>query len=197
MATGYTAAIEKGITFEQFTMDCARAFGALVSMRDAPSDAEIPQELKPSDYDKHELAKSETELAVVKTMRNAQATVKARQDYKASISYLEEAISKAGIRRTKYYAMLAKVEAWIPPSSDHQELKKFMVKQIGISIESDCDTKYYTDQKPTLLSGQQWKEKRIAGLLKDIAYHSEEHTKELDRIASNNTWLKQLRESLK
>jgi hypothetical protein len=47
MPTGYTAPIADGMTFEQFALGCARAFGALVTMRDEPSDAPIPERLEP------------------------------------------------------------------------------------------------------------------------------------------------------
>lgn len=57
MPTGYTWDIKDEITFEQFIMNCARAFGALVEMRDEPRDKKIPDELKPSDYHNKELSK--------------------------------------------------------------------------------------------------------------------------------------------
>ena len=50
MPTGYTAKIADGQTFEEFILSCARAFGALVEMRDEPADAPIPEEFKPSAY---------------------------------------------------------------------------------------------------------------------------------------------------
>lgn len=37
MPTGYTDAIKDGISFNQFILSCARAFGALITMRDEPS----------------------------------------------------------------------------------------------------------------------------------------------------------------
>lgn len=52
MPTGYTVGIADGkiTTFEQYAMTCARAFGALVMMRDDPFDAPIPEEIKVADY---------------------------------------------------------------------------------------------------------------------------------------------------
>ena len=44
MPTGYTAGILEGETFEQYALQCAKAFGALVMMRDEPSDAPIPDQ---------------------------------------------------------------------------------------------------------------------------------------------------------
>ena len=38
--TGYTSKIAQDITFKDFVMSCARAFGALVTLRDKPSRGE-------------------------------------------------------------------------------------------------------------------------------------------------------------
>jgi len=40
MPTGYTNCIKDGVTFEQFVWKCARAMGALVMMRDEPSNVD-------------------------------------------------------------------------------------------------------------------------------------------------------------
>lgn len=50
MPTAYTADIAKGITFKQYAMNCARAFGALIDLRDKPANCEIPDVVYPSDY---------------------------------------------------------------------------------------------------------------------------------------------------
>ncbi len=63
MPTGYTADIAKGITFQQYAWSCARAFGALVMMRDEPSDAPIPEAFTPSDYHVKALAEARAKLA--------------------------------------------------------------------------------------------------------------------------------------
>ena len=57
MPTGYTAMLteEKEITFEDFALKCARAFGALIEMRDESLDAKIPEEFKVTEYHTVEL----------------------------------------------------------------------------------------------------------------------------------------------
>jgi hypothetical protein len=51
MPTGYTAKlVESGQTFEEFVLTCARAFGALIELRDEPLDAPIPETLEPHSY---------------------------------------------------------------------------------------------------------------------------------------------------
>ena len=49
MPTGYTAPVQDGkiVTLKDFAWCCARGMGALVTMREAPSDAEIPRAVLP------------------------------------------------------------------------------------------------------------------------------------------------------
>lgn len=55
MPTGYTAGVKDGTVtdFKAFVMQCARAFGALIDMRDDPSDVPIPKSFAPSSYGKN------------------------------------------------------------------------------------------------------------------------------------------------
>jgi hypothetical protein len=64
MPTGFTADICKGaeVSFEDFAMTCARAFGALYSMRDEPMDAPIPETFVASGYHADELEKAKARL---------------------------------------------------------------------------------------------------------------------------------------
>ena len=60
MPNMYTADIEeKNITFEQYALRCSRAFDALISLHDEFLGAEIPDEIKPSDYHLKEVQRIE------------------------------------------------------------------------------------------------------------------------------------------
>ena len=67
MATGYTHSIKNDITFEQFALLCARAFGACIEMRDDPTDKPIPKKFKVDSYHAKELKEAKTKL---KTLTN-------------------------------------------------------------------------------------------------------------------------------
>lgn len=196
MPTGYTAAIAEGITFRDFILSCARAFGACVSMRDDPSDASIPERFEPSDYHTKKIAETERELAELKTMSDTEAEKRAKKLYQELVDSAEKGIRNANALKAKYEAMLSEVRAWVPPSQDHTGLKDFMVQQITESLKFDCSTKYYTDNPPVLQSGSAWRAERLKTLLQDLDYHQREHAEEVSRIESRNTWIRQLRESL-
>jgi hypothetical protein len=67
--TGYVHhMVEKNQTFPQFAMSCARAFGALVEMRDEGMDAKIPDEIKPEPYHKKAAAEARKELVAFEAM---------------------------------------------------------------------------------------------------------------------------------
>jgi hypothetical protein len=67
MPTGYTAAVADGtITeFPDFAMQCARAFGTLVLMRDEPQDAAIPEKFEPAGRDKGAMLFHESKFALI------------------------------------------------------------------------------------------------------------------------------------
>jgi hypothetical protein len=190
MPTGYTTDIKNGITFPQFAMNCARAFGALVTMREEPN-AEIPEEFTPSSYHLNKLLEYEDEL---KNLHKVDAERLAREEYikeKEDNQFYEE--SKHDLKR-KYEDMMRQVIIWVPPTSDHVELKKFMIEQINSSMSFDCGD--YPRKEVRLLTEKEWLKKKKAQLLHDIAYHAKEYGEECERTEKRNKWIRQLRESL-
>jgi hypothetical protein len=195
MPTGYTAAIADGITFEQYALGCARAFGALITMRDEPADAPIPDHFEPSDYNQKAIDRSQAELDRVLGLSQEQAADERDEAYQAELESYKRRLAKAADLRTKYEAMLASVRTWEAPTPDHVEYKSFMEKQIVDSIDWDCDTSH--DKAPGCKSVDGWLATRIAELRRDLAYHTKAHAEEVERTDARNQWIKALRESLR
>lgn len=196
MPTGYTAAIQEGVTFQQFAMNCARAFGALVMMRDDPSDAEIPAAFEPSDHNLKALEKAREEMMTLGAMGTAECEVAAMRQFDEESAYRSKQIAESNELQAKYDAMLQEVKAWIPPSPDHVKMKEFMIEQIESSIKFDCNADYYEARVPQLHTAISWKAQRVLQVAKDITYHSEAHEEEVERTAGRNKWIAELRESL-
>ncbi len=194
MPTGYTADIKKGISFERFILDCARNFGATVTMRDDPKDMEIPI-FKPTDYHTKELTKLNKRLSQLKKMSQSQAKKESLVEYNKKIKYNREGIAEAIDLKNKYELMLINVKEWEPPTDKHKGLKDFMVKQITESIDFDCGYSYY-EKKVELLTGENWIHKELKKVLKDIDYHTKQNEEEIERVDGRNLWIKQLKESL-
>lgn len=193
MPTGYTAAIADGITFEQYALNCARAFGALVMMRDEPSDAPIPDAFAPSDYNARELVQDRAKLSSMKALSgDALAQVHA-EAVKADAEYNANRLREANELRAKYEAMLAQAKAYKPPTPDHVQYAAFLVSQIEQSIEFDC-TPY--EREPITSDPHLWRAQEIEKIEKSIAYHERAHREELERTARRNQWIRDLRASL-
>lgn len=196
MPTGYTNKIGEGQSFEDFILGCARAFGALVTMRDDSQDTPIPEKFEASEYHLREAAAAAIELEKLKEMPFEEAEKRAKEKYESELMSIENSINSARELEATYKQMLSQVMAWKAPTADHMELKKFMVQQIEESIKFDCDTGYYLGKDIKLLTGEQWRTGEIKQAFEGIDYHKKEQAKEVERIARRNDWITRLRESL-
>lgn len=197
MPTGYTDAIKDGISFRMFAMNCARAFGACVMLRDESGGGEkIPEAFKPSDYSARRLRETREHIAEIEAMNDAACDKAAAKEWKDESDRREQRIREKTALRLKYEAMLAEAHAWTPPTPDHVELRNFMISQIAQSIDFDCGISQY-DKPPPKLSGAEWRAERLAQLYKDIAYYERENAAEIERTNQRNEWISALRESLK
>lgn len=194
MPTGYTAKIADGITFRQYALNCAKAFGALISMRDDPMDAEIPEKFEPSDYYFKKLEETELELEKVQKFTDSEAENEARFEYDKELESHKKYLDDKFKLKEKYLDMLKQVNAYQPPTPDHVEYKNFMKSQIEQSIDFDCSTTHC--KPPTLKSGRVWLSEKIARLVKDVNYYREEKQKEIERVTGRNEWVDALRNSL-
>jgi len=196
MPTGYTAAIKEGITFEKFIWSCARAFGALVMMRDEPNEAPIPEKFEPSNFYAEKLESTKARYEQLKKMDIVEAARESEKEYKETVAQKQKYAEESLELKTKYLVMLNHVKAWQPPSPDHFGLKNFMIEQIESSIKFDCGGIDRIFQTIPHLTAEEWLAKEIYKALHDMEYFLKEKSEEEERIASRNLWLKQLRQSL-
>jgi hypothetical protein len=195
--TGYTAAIAEDITFKQFAMNCARAFGACIELRDESGGGEvIPEKFESSSYHLDAKAKDEAALAALRAMTVEEQVAAAQKAYTdAEASRLKYLAEKAALK-AKYLKMLDAVVAWCPPTPEHQGLKGFMIKQIQDSVQFDCGGGFY--ETPTVrVSPAEWIDEQGHLLTRSIARHEFDHQKEVARTNERNAWVAALRKSLK
>lgn len=196
MPTGYTAPIKDGITFTEFAMNCARAMGACVMLRDEPGGGEkIPDKFEPSSFYLNRMVEAEQQLERLKaiSLEDAEAEAKkAHEDSEARrIKNLEDCIQL----REKYRSMLEAVNDWEPPTKEHQGLKNFMQQQIVDSISFDCNEEFYSEPH-IQLSGKQWLDNQLDAARQEIARSSKKHAEEVHRTNQRNEWISSLRKSL-
>lgn len=200
MPTGYTAPVQNGdvTEFKEYAMGCARAFGALITMRDDPIDAEIPEEFIPAPYYQESLNKNIARLEEILGWTYEEYT---HQWHLAAVAY-EESKQEINTKRLqeheRYELMLHQVNGWTPPSDDHIKFKKFMQDQLTESIKFDCtpysgDTFTFDEQFPT---ASKWWQDKYHSVAKSVKYSTESLQKEIDRCADRSKWVNGLRDSL-
>ena len=192
MPTGYTANLE-GVTFPQFALRCARAFGALIDLRDDPLDIPLPDCIKPSDYSRKRLTLAFEALLEVESWNAPRVELEARAAYTQVLQRRETRLQESDATRKRYEAMIERVKGWTPPTTDHTGLKDFMLKQLEESIDFDCS---YVSPTPEVHSGQEYKHQRLCKILEDIEYHAKSCREELVRSRERTEWLHELRRSL-
>lgn len=194
MPTGYTASVMDGsITeFDKFALQCARAMGACVTMRDEPWDAPIPEKFEPSDYAAKRLQETKTKLAELLAMSSDEIQAACDQDYAKRVADQQKYRDQEKIENDRLTAMEVAVRKWKPPSSDHVGLKDFMLQQIKISRN---DAGWSSSPIEHLTPGV-WYKTQVERAFKDVSHYAEEHEKEVKRAADRTLWIKQLRNSL-
>ena len=196
MPTGYTATlVEKGQTFQEFIMGCARAFDVLVEMRDSPIDAKIPDKFEPSNYYAEKLVETKEKLKLLKAMTGDEKEIfgdsKKETEIKRYEKYLEEYMQQ----NSRLLDMAAQVRKWNPPTKDHIELKKFMLQQIDISmhkLEYTKNSLKIAIETPII----EYYNSALSETIQNIQYYTEENQKEIDRVNKRTEWIQKLRESI-
>lgn len=196
MPTGYTDTVKDGISFEQFALGCAKAFGACISMRDLPSHAPIPEEFEASTYHAKKLAEARETLLAYEGMSIQEASQASRIEYREAEKNRKHRLQENLNQLECYRGMLEQVHTWTAPSEEHNGLKEFMLKQLRDSLAFDDSTKYLSEPTP-LLSAADWLGGKKSQAIKDIEYHKQHDADEIKRTAERNLWVRQLRESLK
>jgi hypothetical protein len=194
MPTGYTADIPKGITFKQYALNCARAFGALIMMRDDPADAPIPQKFEPSNHYDKTINETKEKLEKLNGLSSKELAKVCDEYYQMEAERYSKRMRETAELREKYEAMLEQAKAYEPPTPEHEEYAKFLVTQIEESIRFDCSTDYYTE--PVKYKPAVWLRMQVKELQRTLDYYIDAKEKDIDRTNKRNEWVDALRKSL-
>lgn len=200
MPTGYTYLIEKDCTFKEYTLSCARAFGALIHMRDEPADAPITipdEDALGGKYHLEELAKAKKLLSEWSDMLPAIRIEKYKSYKEEKITYYMDQITANDLIEIKYDKMKKEVHAWVPPSEDHEGLKTFMLEQIETGRPKMSS--YYQEELDKIykLKYRTWEVDYLARLNRDIEYHSKDLKENKERNSNRAKWITELQSSLR
>jgi len=192
MATGYTFCVEEGASFEEFVWGCTRAMGVLITMRDEPLDAKIPKKLEPQDYHFSERAKALKLITELVEMPLKEAEVRAEMEHKTLLQCREDCNTKTEEIQSRYEAMISRVRAWIPPTEEHEGLKRFMLEQLESCLRDSCSR----EEAPKRRTAKEWKAATLEEAQRNLQYHEREWQEEQERTKQRNEWLAALRASV-
>ena len=193
MPTGYTCIIEErdDVTFAEFALRCARAFGVCIHQREESVDAP-PRPPEVSTYHADRLRTATAKLAAVRAMPPEQCDALARETHGRRLREHRDLVQSYASKLARYDAMLAAIDAWTPPTTAHENLRAFMRDQIAISTRHMRDL----PAAPKSLTGAEWRAKEIENLEWDVDYHTKHDAQERASAAEAKAWLDALTKSL-
>lgn len=196
MATGYTYGVEDGTvtSFREFATQCSRAMGAAMHQRDYGNVNEGITEYS-FGVDRLEIAVVSAGLEMEIARRRSDENWAA--EYETYISSEtashEEQLKRWHLATSRYGSMILKVEAWEPPTTEHEGMKTFMLDQLQMSLQSLRNEPAFT---PFYKSAEEYKLGNIAG--SEIML--EQAKKQLENAeasrAEQNAWVRALYASL-
>jgi hypothetical protein len=198
MPTGYTAVLcEKGQSFQDFAIRCAHAFGALIELRDEPLDAPIPDNIGDSSYYEKALAGAIAKRDELAAMTPEQAAEHGRQLREQDIQRLNKTIAEHIVIRDRLAVMVKQVKGWLPPTKDHDGLKKFMLQQLETS-SSDGDPSYFEKALAGAKerSAEDYHLAEVRQAEQDIEYYRKKAAEDDARNKERREWISALRQSL-
>jgi len=191
MPTGYTTDIYNGkdVFFKDFALNCARAFGACVMQRDDPA-GEKPKVQPVESYHTKALKK------LGKFKKPSEIQFKAF--IKKELASNKRIIKEKKTLENAYSKMIYKATIWTPPTTEHEALKDFMIKQLVESKQWDCGLDHYENQLVSLsaMTYNDYIEKKRKEYTFNCKYHEEHLIKEIDLIKQRNKWIQDLQNSL-
>jgi len=192
MPTGYTSNIyeNEDVSFEDFVLTCAFAFGACFHQRD--DNVRDKPKLRELDIKYHLDALERAKNNKIPTKVEFEALRKEKIDE----AYAD--MNKYVNLRERYESMLQKAESWNPPTPEHDGLKKFMIQQLEDSIKFDCHEEYCNNNITI------WKNEKYSDYVKAlkesnkklIKYHTKDIEKEKKSVETTNKWITDLYGSL-
>lgn len=197
MVTGYTAPVADGTitTLKEFALRTAKEF--LHHERDRGLDRPIIH-AQVDPYYEQSLDDNIHSLEVWESL-DADARENLRlENFQKSLAEFNERTKGNLVVRSRYEAMLAKVNAWVPPTKEHEDgIKRYMLEQLNESVKWDCgDLDGELIQLSAFPDFDQWCKEREDFLKQRVERSRTNLQQERERVAATNKWIDDLVNSL-
>lgn len=203
MPTGYTAHIEDGeiTTGKEFLRLCTRAFGIAIDVKDEPLSTPTPSSFEPSPFYKESYDRALKKLEEVNKMTFDEAKIQMRADYEKRISDYKAYAERETAMNKKYAKVRKEVEEWIPPTKEHEGIKKFALEQIDMCVtKQEYIDEYLEKSKEEFDDSDEAVQNYINDIIdyyqRDIEMSYKSWQEELERTRSKNEWMTKFLESL-
>lgn len=199
MPTGYTAKIidRDDVSFQEFALDCAKAFGANIRLRDEPADTPI-QKYSPDSYYVKAMETARNEYARLLSMDESQRLAYGEEKKRSQIDEYRKYVADAEVKSARLNRMLKSVMEWTPPTDEHVGMKEFMIEQLQSTIQNDGNGSYYQDSIDRHMATDtgQYHADALKSSADSIEYYERKSREEIDRVDGRNDWNRKLIDSL-
>lgn len=202
MPTGYTAYIKDGkiTSGKEFLKLCTRAFGIAIDLKDKSLDIPTPNHFEPDPYYENRYKESLKSRDKVYHMTFEEVKEDMISKFKNNKVNAKRYLKDYKDEDAKYLKIREEVERWIPPTSEHENLKKFCIDQIDMSLNTSIYKWYEKDINKELDTSDDAIRKYIDDL-KDqedekVNRAYKKYQAELKRVEERNLWMKQFLDSL-
>lgn len=197
MPSAYTNPVLQGEinSLSEFAMICARAFGATVDMRGEPLSAKVPERFEPNPFYERSLRAARARLAALQRMSPADAQRACQQDHTKRLATWRRSCDQQAVARLRYNTLLAQVQEWEPPTSDHAGLRDFMLAQLRDSLDFDCSGPW-PEEYPRQVRWEEWLRRELNAARMSVEFAKEHLADEYSRTHQRNSWFTELRRSL-
>lgn len=206
MLTDYTAFIENGTITNgaDFLKLCTRNFGIASDLRDEPLSVPTPTHFEVDLYYKQQYEKAVRGYNEIQLRTSEEAKQDIIEAYKRKAESYRRYYKRCVENNKKYLKIKEEILKWIPPTADHEEIKKFALDQIDYCIVSDRDLQSYKRSADMDNAGLFWTDEEVQNYLeenkqdfKDSVENAYKHWQEAIKDAEmKNLWMKQFLDSL-
>lgn len=183
-------------SFQEFVLNCSRAMGAFLHMRDHSSEGKptFKESLFEIYFHKERIQEIEAERDEFLSKTEQELAAQYEEEKLSFYEDLKKRSKKNKERIARYEKRIAEVNAWKPPTDEHKNLKMFMLDQLNESNDFDThEIEFYQRQFPL---PEEWREKETKRFLKDLDYHMANLQREIKRREGCLNWYNQLLDSL-
>ena len=206
MPTLYTEFIKDGTITNgaDFLKLCTRNFGIASDLRDEPLSVPTPTHFEVNPYYKHQYEKAVRGYNEIQLRTYEEAKQDIIEAYKREAESYRRYYKRCVENNKKYLKIKEEILKWIPPTADHEEIKKFALDQIDYCIVSDRDLQSYKRSADMDNAGLFWTDEEVQNYLeenkqdfKDSVENAYKRWQEAIKDAEmKNLWMKQFLDSL-